>query len=269
MAKYTIELRTIVENSGGIEKFINQFFDNFILYDENRRAEILELLVKHYYFREIAYETVAQFKFRLNQKIKEVMPYYNQLWFSTQQEFNIFNTVDYTMDTTGSNNTAKTGTEENENTRTNTAEQHSNTTATNISTGTATSESENNGNTDYTKKFNDTPQSDIEDATASGYMTNYTLENTGTNGNTTTNNSSSTNENSTSTGNATTTGNETYTANRNFSDTQTGENKSVTRVHGKQGGKSNSELIMEYRQAILNIDLMFIKEFEKCFMGVW
>lgn len=43
----------------------------------------------------------------------------------------------------------------------------------------------------------------------------------------------------------------------------------ITRVTGKNGGKSYAAMIMEYRDSLINIDKMIIDELEDCFMQIW
>lgn len=40
-------------------------------------------------------------------------------------------------------------------------------------------------------------------------------------------------------------------------------------ISGKDGDTSYSKLIMEYRDSLINVDLLVIKELENCFMGIW
>lgn len=43
----------------------------------------------------------------------------------------------------------------------------------------------------------------------------------------------------------------------------------ITRVTGKNGGKSYAALIMEYRDSLINVDAMILDELECCFMQIW
>lgn len=52
---------------------------------------------------------------------------------------------------------------------------------------------------------------------------------------------------------------------RSFSNT----NEYVEHVMGKSGGKSYTSMIMEYRESLLNIDMMVIKELNGLFMLLW
>lgn len=104
MSKYTTEVRFICENSAGLsvsegadnvdsvlDKCWNKVFNfDFPIFDENYRQVLCRKILKHYYTREIAHETVGRWKLALNAKLNEIMPYYNQLYKSELLEFNPF-----------------------------------------------------------------------------------------------------------------------------------------------------------------------------------
>ena len=110
MAQYTTEVRSICEHyadlqeSAGynsidsiIEKSAPKIFSfDFPLFDENYRLALEKKILRHYYTREIGDETVGLWKLRLETRLNEIMPYYNQLYKSTLYEFNPFYDVDYT-----------------------------------------------------------------------------------------------------------------------------------------------------------------------------
>ena len=110
MSKYTTEVRFICENSAGLsesegadnvdsilDKCWNKVFNfDFPIFDENYRQILCRKILKHYYTREIAHETVGRWKLALNAKLNEIMPYYNQLYKSELLEFNPFYDVDLT-----------------------------------------------------------------------------------------------------------------------------------------------------------------------------
>lgn len=59
------------------------------------RAELNSKILSYYRFREIGFETVGRFLFELETALKEIMPYYNQLFYSADQDFNPIYNVDY------------------------------------------------------------------------------------------------------------------------------------------------------------------------------
>ena len=59
------------------------------------RAELNNKILSYYRFREIGFETVGRFLFELETALNEIMPRYNQLFYSADQDFNPIYNVDY------------------------------------------------------------------------------------------------------------------------------------------------------------------------------
>lgn len=110
MSKYTTEVRFICETyaqldksegyqsiNGIIEKARDKVFNfDFPIYDESYRSVLESKILKHYYTREIGFETVGLWEHFLDMKMNEIMPYYNQLYKSALLDFNPLYDVDYT-----------------------------------------------------------------------------------------------------------------------------------------------------------------------------
>lgn len=108
MSKYTTQVRYICENYAGlnessdyngvnavIKKAIPKVFDfDYPIYDLNYKSVLETKILKHYYTREIGLETVALWKLKLDTKLNEIMPYYNELYKSTLLEFNPLYDID-------------------------------------------------------------------------------------------------------------------------------------------------------------------------------
>lgn len=253
MSKYTTEVRFICENNAGLsesegannvdsilDKCWNKVFNfDFPIFDENYRQILCKKILKHYYTREIAHETVGRWKLALNAKLNEIMPYYNQLYKSELLEFNPFYDVDLTRSREGSGTSNKTS----NNTETNSG------TSKNVSSGSGTS------NTDTLNRFSDTPQNsmDTQGIADSVPLTTVTKVNED---NTTTNESTDTltrNDNKTGSG----------TENINNTD------KYIETVKGKQGTENYSSLLKKFRETFLNIDMMIIEDCSDCFFTLW
>jgi hypothetical protein len=253
MSKYTTEVRFICENNAGLsesegannvdsilDKCWNKVFNfDFPIFDENYRQILCRKILKHYYTREIAHETVGRWKLALNAKLNEIMPYYNQLYKSELLEFNPFYDVDLTRSREGSGTSNKTS----NNTETNSG------TSKNVSSGSGTS------NTDTLNRFSDTPQNsmDTQGIADSVPLTTVTKVNED---NTTTNESTDTltrNDNKTGSG----------TENINNTD------KYIETVKGKQGTENYSSLLKKFRETFLNIDMMIIEDCSDCFFTLW
>lgn len=253
MSKYTTEVRFICENSAGLsesegadnidsilDKCWNKIFNfDFPIFDENYRQVLCRKILKHYYTREIAHETVGRWKLALNAKLNEIMPYYNQLYKSELLEFNPFYDVDLTRSREGSGTSNRTS----NNTETNSG------TSKNVSSGSSTN------NTDTLNRFSDTPQNsmDTQGIADSVPLTTVTKVNED---NTTSNESTDTltrNDNKTGSG----------TENINNTD------KYIETVKGKQGTENYSSLLKKFRETFLNIDMMIIEDCSDCFFTLW
>lgn len=253
MSKYTTEVRFICENSAGLseskgadnvdsilDKCWNKVFNfDFPIFDENYRQILCRKILKHYYTREIAHETVGRWKLALNVKLNEIMPYYNQLYKSELLEFNPFYDVDLTRSREGSGTSNKTS----NNSETNSG------TSKNVSNGSGTS------NTDTLNRFSDTPQNsmDTQGIADSVPLTTVTKVNED---NTTTNERTDTiTKNDNRTGNG--------TENINSTD------KYIETVRGKQGTENYSSMLMKFRETFLNIDMMIIDDCSDCFFTLY
>ena len=253
MSKYTTEVRFICENSAGLsesegadnvdsvlDKCWNKIFNfDFPIFDENYRQVLCRKILKHYYTREIAHETVGRWKLALNAKLNEIMPYYNQLYKSELLEFNPFYDVDLTRSREGSGTSNRT----------------SNNTETNSGTSKNVSSESGTNNTDTLNRFSDTPQNsmDTQGIADSVPLTTVTKVNED---NTTTNESTDTltrNDNKTGSG----------TENINNTD------KYIETVKGKQGTENYSSLLKKFRETFLNIDMMIIEDCSDCFFTLW
>lgn len=110
MSKYTTEVRYICEakadlvQSGGannVDDILNLAWDKIFttqceFFDSNYRSILCKKILKHYYTREIGFETAGLWILWMNRRLEEIMPYYNQLYRSAQLDFNPLYDVDYT-----------------------------------------------------------------------------------------------------------------------------------------------------------------------------
>lgn len=190
MSKYTTQVRFICETcaklteSSGfnnvediLDKSWNKIFSDFPIFDERYRAELCKKILRHYYTREICCETVGRWKLFLSDKMKNIMPYYNQLYQSELLNIQPLVSVDRKVSHYGTGSESKT-------TEGNT---------------TNTSSSRTDGNTDTWSYYSDTPQGGIDGLDSIDYLTNAT-HNVGTDGATSNINGASSN-NETGTGN--------------------------------------------------------------------
>ena len=75
--RYSIELREFVE-----DPLFTLFDFDYPFYadDLSIKEEFENRFIEHYYFHEIGFETVARFKHYLRSRLRDVMPYYSQLY---------------------------------------------------------------------------------------------------------------------------------------------------------------------------------------------
>ena len=83
-SQVTMTLRDVL--CGGMDIFDRE--RPFEIWDEQHRHELEQKIIDHYMFRQIGFETAARFKFELNVKLREVMPYYVKIFATTQYEYN-------------------------------------------------------------------------------------------------------------------------------------------------------------------------------------
>jgi hypothetical protein len=74
MTEHTILLRDV------LRKGIDIGLKDYPIFDESYREGLNQKIVNHFLMREIAHETIELFVNRLNTKMREIMPYYNQLF---------------------------------------------------------------------------------------------------------------------------------------------------------------------------------------------
>lgn len=114
MSRYTTEVRFICETLAGydmskgygkVSEIINNSWDkifdfDFPIFDENYRPVLCKKILRHYYTREIAFETIGLWKLKLEDKMNIIMPYYNKYYLSENINFNPLNDTDYTVQST-------------------------------------------------------------------------------------------------------------------------------------------------------------------------
>lgn len=271
MSVYTTQVRFICEAEAGLKKSVgyddvNTVIQNAIpkifsfdwpIFDESYRNVLETKILKHYYTREIGLETYGLWKLKLDTKLNEIMPYYNQLYKSALLDFNPLYDIDITRNHTGK----KTGTEALKgNVGVNgqvIVDNHGNVNTTDNTTVANTTTSEN------IDKFSATPQGAIDNLRNEKYLTNARMVN-----DTNTSNGTTTGKTDTSTDSTTDTTTNTTTTTNNSTTINNTEDYLET-VKGKQGTQSYASLIMEFRETFLNIDMMVIDDLSELFMNIW
>ena len=157
MSKYTTELRYICETYAGLDESVGynsieeiiaksrtKIFDfDYPIFDESYREVLETKIIRHFYTREIGFETVGLWKLKLNTKMNEIMVYYNQLYLSEQIKFNPISTHSMVTENEYDNHNVI----------------------------------KNSGDikTNNINKFSDTPQGALNDIQSNEYLTNATI----------------------------------------------------------------------------------------------
>lgn len=266
MAKYTTELRTICESLAGlvgdpdenrgydsideiIESARPHIFDfTYPLTDTTHKAELETKIIQHYYTREIGSETYGLWHLRLKTTMQEIMPYYDELYNTAHLILNPLHDVDMHRESTKEIDGNYSGSESLQ------AEGTINQTG-------AIQQAQTNNSGEW-NLYEDTPQGslnnikiDPNETTQSGYLTNarhITSSDSGTNNQQSVNNGTSSNAEQK-------TNSKTDDINESFDE----------HIYGKQGSASFAALLKEYRETILNIDMMIIEELNNLFMLIW
>ena len=91
MSKYTTQLRWIVEQEQGTVPATSRTrytaatykklgLDTYPIFEETYRPLLNDKIIDHFFFREIGFETAAQFAWYMRRTMNEIMPYYNKLY---------------------------------------------------------------------------------------------------------------------------------------------------------------------------------------------
>ena len=223
--KLTVELHEIVESGVNIWDFEYPSY-----YKDEAKKEFEQKVIDHYFTRQIGQETVGRWLHYFRTRIREIMPFYIQLYESEELMKSVENPFEaydlreeYTETVSGSESSSNTS-----------------------DTSTSGTNSENQ-TTSNTNKFHDTPQGSIENL--GDYLTNATLDN-GTN---------QTQGTSSATGSVTASGESEHDTERTYT---------LTRK-GNIGVQPLGVEIEAYRKALINIDMMIINELNDLFLKVY
>ena len=183
----------------------DKIFDWFNFWRPEVRGMFCMDILRHYYTREIGFETVGLWKLKLNTKMREIMPYYNKMFETTAINYDPFYDTDYTRTVEGK--------ESGENNRAENTDRNG----------------EGNSGESYNSGENDSDISGRRNASNSNKET-ISLIGTGAFAN---------------------------------------SNNMVEHIVGKRSGMSYSRAMMEYRDSLINVELMVFDELKDLFMLLW
>lgn len=216
MASYTAQLRTIVQSYSldqtglkvdeRIQISLPYIFDfDFPIWNGGQEKFETDF-IRHFYMREIGFETLGLFKLKLEEKLNLIMPYYVDLYQTTQNNIDYLTDMDWTE-------TENRGSE-----------------------GSSQSQGTSQSNSNSTSLQSDLPQTALNGL---DYGTNSSQDEASVN--------TASNQRGTS----------------SF-------NETVSRSHkGLSGGRTYSQLILEYRKTLINIEKQIFNECEDLFMLLW
>lgn len=286
MSKYTTEVRFICEELNNLEESSDyldvyqivanaapQIFRPYPIFDESYRAGLNQRILLHFYTREIGFETVGLWKLKLNQKLMEIMPYYNQLYESTRLEYNPLFDVDYTVTDDNKEGEGRKldegiGTKRNEDVDEKEMKDIYIDTTLQRDIEAKTNQTANNLEV---RKRADTPQVANSEPLFTQYLTNaeQDQQNNQLNGTSETDQNDTSHQAQNDTRNATRGTSESISTDRGLSEERNKTFNAVRHTAGKMGTASYAKMILEYRETMLNIDMMIIRDLEDCFMGLW
>ena len=281
MSVYTTQVRYICETLSGftdnlkparcVGKAALEIFDFDIGIPAAYKYKFTADLLLHYYTREICEETYGLWKLRLEQKCRDISPYYAELLkrYDEYKLKDLFTDLNYERTNTGTVTHAKTGVD----TKTD------GTTQTQELSGTDTISTDRGRLENSLSLYSDTPQGAVDgmiteegvkmpDGSTSEVYDTFKVNKYLTNANASKGNRVESDVEETKYGktNTTTFGS---TVKNEYGSTLTDTDDKTETVIGKRGDKSYAQMMGEIRKEILNIELQFIEEFEDCFMQIF
>lgn len=269
-AKYTVTLYELLENEQ-TKELIDKALSTYPLYESQSehkygipnivptREQLNKKICDYYKYREIGFETVGRFLDELEIAMKEIMPKYNQILFSTDQDYDIKFNVDYKRQIDRDRNEDRTDRRNS----TDTSESTGNNTATTTESTNTTANVEN-----YNKQVHsETPQGEIGTANTGIDNVQYADDIKW--------NKDNNSETGTSTGTSSSQSNSTLngtTQNETESSGDTKEKETTEeRTFGNYGATSTQTLISQYRDLIVNVEQEIINDprIQELFMLVY
>lgn len=247
-ARYTEVLVNLISNPTS-KQAIDKAMSTYPLYESKStdntygtayviptREQLNNKILNYYRWREIGFETFGRFLFELETALNEIMPYYNQLFYSADQDFNPIYNVDYKRTIDRDKNDETNGQQSSESTNESTASDTTTTTAT------------TNGNGKNVHSA--TPQGVLNISSNNIDSINYADDATWNKDSSTQN--GSTTGSSTASGESSSSGTSKVTGNESESTVET--------TKGNFGVVSAQDLIIKYRDTILNIEQQIIND---------
>lgn len=244
----TVELREIVES--GVKVWD---FDYPSYYKGDEKTAFEQKVIDHFYFRQIGFETVGRFLHMFRSKVREIMPYYIQLYESEHIQDDVDPFDNYLLEETFE----RTVTDSKK--QSSTAGLNQTTKGTQTEAGLSNVDTKGEVNEDKLTKLNDTPQGSVDNL--DNYLTSATKEEADGDSHT---------ETVTKANN--TIGRKDFVDSsevRNGSENSEQVEKYHIYRHGNIGVQTFGDELQKYRDVMLNIDMLVINELNCLFLGVY
>ena len=277
MATYTMTIGEMVNNSLTQNIFPSTY--DFYLDDPQARKMFEDKFIKHYYYREIAFESPFMFIQKLESHLLLNMPYWKQLYETELEAKNIsfmlnkdlketfIREIESENEINGSNESSQS------NEISNTATSNQTSTTNTSGTQTATAENTTSGTTTNTHK-----ESSLNDGVAQvsldeGYLTGTSQDN-GTNSQTSSGEQSTTlsdKTESTNTNSGNSDSSESSTSSGTSKQEEVGKTLEKTELisQGNIGITSSAQLLKEWRDVLINMDKIIIESCNDLFMKIY
>lgn len=233
--EYTETLGNLIALGYDTDDKLHLSADYYPIYDESRRVELNEKIVRHYALREIGQETAQQFVFYLGATMAEIMPYFNERYRTLDMEYDPLKSVDMTTDSESGSESQSSG----------------KASSTQDSTSNSSSKSDNSSTTTSKSFDSDVPQTGVvgDFARYASHANESQADSSGT---------ASSSQDSAS-----------HTTAHSATDYQHGASNSKGKSHVIGRSQSAMSLVQEYRNAIINVDMEIVRSLEPCFMQLW
>ena len=285
MASYTMTIAEMMNN--GLTQNIFPSTYDFYVDDPQARKAFEDKFIKHYYYREIGFESPFMFIQKLESHLLLNMPYWKQLYLTELESRNInfllnkdltetfIREIESENKTTGTSSTQQNATSSNKLSQTGTS------TNTSSITQEGTSSTENslsqNGTSSNTHKESSISDGVATSSLSDGYLTG-TSSDDGTTSNTETSTSSGENTSKStatssdemeSTGTSSGTNDVETTGTTNQSDNGTSTERTELISKGNIGITSSAQLLKEWRDVLINMDKIIIESCNDLFMKIY
>lgn len=289
-ARYTCVLKTLLDDPT-TKAEIDRAMSTYPLYVQKSKNEFIEVhiptreelnkkILNHYKYKEIGFVAPGRFIDELEIALNEIMPYYNQLMMTIDQDYNFLYNADYTREYEGT----RDGTSELFGTNKNVTEGKSETSNQEIGSSRTLSDTQQNVDSTATtnadnKNVNiDTPQGIVTDITGASIddithasSVAFNQNNGYDSANSTSDSFTDSKLESSGESSQSTFGDSTSEDTKNENVTSKDIEKHIERVRGNYGQVSMQSLIRQYRELIINIEQRIIRDhrIEELFMSIF